>query len=83
MEKGTLPGLERRRQVIAAVTNDRREAMTYTKAKLGKSYRMGSYPSVYFIQSHITPIIYFTNKSMTFSNDLINWGCFINSKKQG
>jgi hypothetical protein len=63
MENGTLPGFERRRQVIAAVINDSSEAMTYTKAKSGKSYRMGDYPSVYFIQFHITPIIYFTNKS--------------------
>ena len=63
MEKGTLPGLERRRQVIAAVMNDSNEAMAYIKAKSGKSYRMGSYPSIYFVQIHITPIIYFTQKS--------------------
>ena len=76
IEKGILPGLERRRQVIAAVTNDNSEAMTYTKAKSGNSYRMGGHPSVYFIQFHITPIIYFTKKTTNLALNRDNEGIF-------
>ena len=64
MEKETFPGFDRRRQVIAAVMKESMEAMTYTREKSGKSYRMVDYPSVYFIRSHITPIIYFTKKTI-------------------
>ena len=64
MENETFPGFDRRRQVIAAVTKDSMEAMTYTKEKSGKSYIIKDYPFANFIQSHITPIIYFTKKTI-------------------